>query len=478
MNDTTPYPIPSSWKWTKLESIAEIARQQVNPRLTPAKKFNYLSIENVEATSGELVNFTPTLGDKIKSAKIAFTTNDVLYSKLRPYLNKVHLPDFDGVSATDLIPIRPLGGIPREYLAYFLRSRLVVDYASQRMRGIQLPRVPVDQLLKLPVPVAPLSEQKQIVETVEKALWLIKGARKALGKIPTSIKQLRQSVLSKAFRGELTERDPGDESAEELLERANEERNMGRTIHAIRSKSSESRDEEPSVSSDIKEPYSVPPVWRWTTIGNVTESSFYGPRFAKNEYQENGIVTLRTTDIDANGEIHMRNPPRIRLTEDQIDHFGLKIGDLLIARSGSIGKCGIFDHVAEPAIPGAYLIRFRILKDIVPPKYVLHYFLSPMGQSLLKGGASAITQANINARKIERFPIPLAPEAEIKQIVSKIEVLLAKADRIDEQIMLARRDIDELEQVVLAHAFRGELVDQDSSNEPASILLERIRTQA
>ena len=193
--------LPQGWTWVTLGEVCEVVRSQVDPKLSPHDKLNYLSIENVESNSGELVKFKPTMGSEIKSTKIAFSTKDILYSKLRPNLNKVHLPRFDGVSATDLIPLRPLGGLPREYLAYYLRTRYVVEYSTQRMRGIQLPRIPVDDLLNLPVPLGPLNEQRRIVAVIDRSTKILRHARSALNQVPRILGDFRQSVLAKAFRG-------------------------------------------------------------------------------------------------------------------------------------------------------------------------------------------------------------------------------------------------------------------------------------
>src|SRR6267143_151505 len=475
MNDTVPYRIPQTWQWAELGDIAEIVRVQVNPQLKPRDKFNYLSIENVEANTGELVNFTPSLGKGIKSAKIAFTTGDILYSKLRPYLNKVHLPIFDGISATDLIPIRPLGRIQREYLGYFLRTAFVVEYANQKTRGIQLPRLPVDDLLKLPVPVAPIPEQGTIVGKIEKGLVEIRAAKRALRKVRDVIRQFRQSVLARAFRGDLTDREPSDEPAEKLLEKMRQEHRRGSEERLQMKAKDPKKYGYESQSMDVLRLGELPRGWVWTTIAELTDSSFYGPRFARDEYTQNGVVTIRTTDITDRGEIVLNNPPRFAVEREQIEHFGWREGDLLVARSGSIGKCSIFEPLGEPAIPGAYLIRFRLYCRLLPPRYVLYYLLSPMGQSLLTAAATAVTQANINAEKILHFPIPIAPEHEMRRIVSRIQIAQTGADTVEEQVKTTTASTTLLEQSILHYAFRGALVQQNPEDEPASVLLERIR---
>jgi type I restriction enzyme S subunit len=209
--------LPTEWTWTQLGQICHIGKHHVDPSKKPRENYNYLSIENIESESGNLVNFKPTLGKDIHSVKIAFTTEDVLYSKLRPYLNKVHIPSFFGVSATDLIPLRPEGGIPREYIAYYLRTRRVVEYANQNTRGIQLPRLQVNELLSLPIPLASLEEMNRVVSRIETLLDFAENIKTVVEAAKERNSKINEAILSKAFNGELVPQNPNDEPASQQL---------------------------------------------------------------------------------------------------------------------------------------------------------------------------------------------------------------------------------------------------------------------
>ena len=211
--------LPEGWKWTRLGQICHIVKDHVEPSEQPEKLYNYLSIGNVASESGNLVDFSPTPGKYIHSAKLEFTTQDLLYSKLRPYLNKVHIPNFSGVSATDLIPLRPEGGVPREYIAYYLRTQRVIEYANQRTRGIQLPRLPVEELLALPIPLAPRKETSRIIAKIKDLFFLADSVESAAKMARERTDKIDQAILTKTFRGELVPQDPSDEPASILLQR-------------------------------------------------------------------------------------------------------------------------------------------------------------------------------------------------------------------------------------------------------------------
>jgi type I restriction enzyme S subunit len=131
-----------------------------------------------------------------------------------------------------------------------------------------------------------------------------------------------------------------------------------------------------------------------------------------------------------------------------------------------------------PALPSAYLIRVRLDLSKIDPKFSVLFLLSPSGQRQLLDGRTAVAQPNINASIITSVKLPIPHSLEIqKKIVLKIKRSFAWIDRLASEATSARKLIDHLDEAVLAKAFRGELVPQDPNDEPASVLLERIRAE-
>ena len=109
----------------------------------------------------------------------------------------------------------------------------------------------------------------------------------------------------------------------------------------------------------------MPDGWENAPFSEFIESSFYGPRFGKEDYAAEGVPTIRTTDIAFDGTIILTDAPRIKLSADQTEKYRLLHGDLVVTRIGAtIGKCAIYDESRGPAIPSAYLIRFRFKQDL------------------------------------------------------------------------------------------------------------------
>ena len=128
----------------------------------------------------------------------------MLYGKLRPYLNKVAQPSFDGVCSTDILVFSSSPSIDGDFLKHRLRATDVVQYADRKSSGINLPRVSPDDLGKFEIALPPLAEQRRIADRLDAVQSHAQKARETLANAPGSIEEYRQSVLNAAFTGQLT----------------------------------------------------------------------------------------------------------------------------------------------------------------------------------------------------------------------------------------------------------------------------------
>jgi type I restriction enzyme S subunit len=206
-------------------------------------------------------------------------------------------------------------------------------------------------------------------------------------------------------------------------------------------------------------------------------STFYGPRFSKDDYVSEGIPTARTTDFNDDGSMSLATAPRVACSPPDFAKWGLAEGDLLVTRTGSIGKCAVYDPSDGPMLPSAYLIRVRFTPAIIT-RFAWMMFASPQGQAHLGVNSRAVTQPNINASAIRSLPFPALTLNQQNATISAVDAAFARADRLEAEAARARQLLDRLEAAILARAFRGELVPQDPADEPASVLLDRIRAAA
>jgi len=218
--------VPKGWQLKKLTDGFDPRKEKWEPNGTN-NLVSYVGLENIESNNGNLVKFQKSLSNSIKSSKNHFTKNDVLYGKLRPYLNKVLKPDFDGICSTDILVLKPKSNILRDYLWYFLRSPYVLDKISKITYGTKMPRTKIQDLEQIEFPIPKLYTQKKIVkkldyilgqleEKKEKILLNLENLKKIMAPIPPSFKNriesknnlilsIKNQIYLNAFTGILSE---------------------------------------------------------------------------------------------------------------------------------------------------------------------------------------------------------------------------------------------------------------------------------
>jgi type I restriction enzyme S subunit len=295
-----------------------------------------------------------------------------------------------------------------------------------------------------------------------------KTAREALDKVPVLLRKFRQSVLAKAFRGELTQRDPNDEPAQKLLERITHERSKGKQT---------------SLTDIQKEPTAelpkLPETWVWTTIGEL--ETFIGsgitPRGGKKVYVDSGILFIRSQNVHPDG-LHLENIAHITpKIHEQMKRTKVHPNDVLLNITGaSIGRSTYIPEKFGEANVNQHVCIIRTGWWIIPA-YLSHFLNSTYGQDQIFATESGVTREGLNYTQVRSLWVPLAPVAEQKRVVSKIEEAFSIAKQIEDAVKKARERAERIDQAILAKAFRGELVPQDPNDEPASVLLQRIKSK-
>ena len=190
--------LPAGWKWVKLKNILKEDRRTINPHKYPDKEFFLVTMDCVESDTGRPLKVVKCRGGKIKSIKYKFNTKHILYGKLRPYLNKVYLPDRGGICTTEFIPFIATKAI-REYVAYYLRKRETVSFAMSHVTGTRQPRVTVNALLEYPIPLPPLEEQKRIAARIEELVGRVEEAQRLRHAAREGVERIMQAALHKVF---------------------------------------------------------------------------------------------------------------------------------------------------------------------------------------------------------------------------------------------------------------------------------------
>lgn len=151
-----------------LGAVCGVVKETVRPSDEPDRAFAYVALEHVGSRTGALAPIAPTAGREIRSVKHRFAAGDVLYGRLRPYLAKVALVGFDGICSAELVVLRPdRAVVDPGYLAAVLRSAAFTERAAALMVGANHPRVHLNDLLAIEIPVPPLAEQRALAARLD-----------------------------------------------------------------------------------------------------------------------------------------------------------------------------------------------------------------------------------------------------------------------------------------------------------------------
>lgn len=152
-----------------LGELCEMDRRGIQPDDPLTADLPFVGVENVVGGTGILNFDTDSRIGGQRSTAFRFDRRHVLYGKLRPYLNKVAVPEFAGRCSTELVPLLPRNGVDRDFLAHLLRRKETVDFVMASVTGARMPRTDMQVLMSMPVPFPPLDEQRRIAGILNRA---------------------------------------------------------------------------------------------------------------------------------------------------------------------------------------------------------------------------------------------------------------------------------------------------------------------
>ena len=300
-------------------------------------------------------------------------------------------------------------------------------------------------------------------------------------------KALRQKILDLAIRGKLVPQDPSDEPASVLLERIREQKKQMVKEGKLKAKDIKNdtiifvgednlhyeKFQDGSVKCIEEEiPFEVPEGWEWTRLGNLSSLIQYG---LSNSAETQGTHRLlRITDIQ-DGKVNWKDVPFT--TMENAENYLLRKDDIVFARTGAtVGKSFLVTELPFESVYASYLIRIRLF-DCISPSYLYQFFNSYCYWEQITDKSVGVGQPNCNGTSLKELFIPLPPLHEQKRIVPAANALLKYASVIESEMASLQEIIDLTKSKILDLAIRGKLVPPDPNDEPASVLLERIRDE-
>jgi len=422
---------PSGWKCVALRELVTLAGSQVKPWLQPDEAFNYIGLEDIEAGTGRLLEILPTFGREIASTKSQFHRGDLLYGRLRPYLQKIIIAPSDGIAATELLVLRVDPAVDAAFLQEVLLGPYHLAQITQLMSGARMPRVRSEQLFDCAVMLPPCDVQRRIA----RALAVVRDRLRVLGQSVAEglslAEQFEQALLSAAFDGRLSG---------EIRTTLNYDGDLdvlGELAAARRATWEEARRlSEESGSRGTKKNYpsaatpdvasrnvGLPPQWAWASlaeVGSAADPLRYGI-VQPGDDVEQGVPLVRVQDIKA-GAIDQSH---LRHVSDAVDRqhvrSRLKGGEVLVSLVGTV--IGQVARVPE-SLAGANIAR--AVGKITPSdpsleKWVASVLQSPSLQRWMTSSARGVAQNTLNLSRLVRAPIPIAPRQERQWLLEQLE---------------------------------------------------------
>ena len=385
-----------------LGKVVKPSRPRVKPSDHPDLPF--IGMEHVEAHSMKLLGSVPAA--TMKSSAVHFKPGDVLYGRLRPYLNKVYRPTFEGLCSAEFIVLPENERVDGGYLQYFLNSSAFVRFASHLNTGDR-PRVDFDQLAPYEIPLPEVNEQRRIVAEIEKQFSRLDEAVANLKRVKANLRRQRAAVLRAAVAGTLL----GDERSAE---------------------------------------------WIDTTIGDVGEVISGLTKNPKREGLPRKLPYLRVANVYAN-ELRLEEIEYIGVADRELDKLLVRQGDLLIVEgNGSpdqIGRVALWDGSIENCVHQNHLIKVRFGSRVVP-QWALTWLLSPGGRREIESVSSSTSGLHtLSTGKVARLPIPVPPVPEQRRIVAEVDRRLSIVREVEAEVDANLKRAQALRQAVLARAF-------------------------
>lgn len=396
-----PFEVPSSWEWTTLGAISNYGENK-NVQIENIEAEEWiLELEDIEKDSAKIIQYLSKNERKINGTRHKFCKGEILYSKLRTYLNKVLIAPNNGYCTTEIMPFVTFG-LSNEYVCHVLRSPYFLDYTQQCGYGVKMPRLSTTDACNGMIPLPPLAEQYRIISEIEKWFAFIDIIESGKTDLQTTIKQTKCKILDLAIHGKLVPQNPSDEPASELLKRINPKAEL---------------------TSDNGQYGKMPKGWCLVT----GTSLFKQMKSAKPKGELFKYIDIDSIDNKSNIVSSIKEIPTIEAPSraSRYTEKGDVVFSMVRPYLRNIARITENDCIAST---GFYICSPY---NCMLSKFCYYLMLSNYVVDGLNTFMKGDNSPSITKREIENWLYPLPPMNEQYRIVAKIEEIFTILDRIE-----------------------------------------------
>lgn len=439
--------LPQGWEWSKVGELGEY----INGRGFKKSEWSssgrpIIRIQNLTGSGSGFNYFAGELEDRY-----VVPTGALLVS----WAATLGVYQWDGPEgALNQHIFRVRSFINEEFHRHLLAHAL--DLMQRHTHGSGMVHITRGRFDETPAPLPPLAEQERIVASIEEAFSKLDAGEHGLGIVRQLLRRIRNSIVASAVAGRLVPQDPTETPATKLLA------DLG--IEPIG----------PEDSPDL------PDGWASAYLGAVSAIGGGIQKQPKRAPVSNPIPFLRVANV-GRGALDLAEVHQIEVFDGELERFGLQRGDLLVVEgNGSpdqIGRSAMWHGEIEPCVHQNHLIRVRP-REVLDPSYLEMYWNSPSASLRVQAVASSTSGLHtLSTGKLKRLPVVLPPVEEQARIVAEVDRQMSFVAACERAVGAGLARSVALRRSVLKAAFEGRLVSQDTSDEPASVLLERIRAE-
>jgi type I restriction enzyme S subunit len=474
------YKLPQGWVWTTIGEIGHLSSGG-----TPSRgNTSYYNGDIPWVKSGELnYNIIRDTEEKISlsavensSAKIV-PENTLLIALYGSTVGKLATLGIEATTNQAVAAIKTFSSFNQRFLYYYLfhnRERLL-----QKRKGGAQPNINQKILIDFPLPLPPFIEQNNIITKIDQAFSELDQAKSELEKTKQQLKIYKQALLKHAFSGKLTESwridNKGLDAISELTNIQSSRKNRYNQILNAGSVKKPKADFNFTfkLNKDI-------PSWADASLDNLIgiNARIGWKGLTKKEYTKEGPLFLSVHALNYGKNVVFGDANHITIERyDESPEIKLQLDNILLCKDGAgIGKVGIIKNLPDKATVNSSLLVIDS-KEVFNPDFLYYFFLGPTMQKLVNEKISGSAIPHLFQKDIKQFNLKVPPKQEQNQIVEILESRFTIVEHLEKSIDTCLSDSTVLRHSILKKAFDGKLVSQDSNDEPATELLEKIKTE-
>lgn len=445
--DERPYGLPAAWAWVRLGEITNFGQTDKGGEVTECTWV--LDLEDIQKDTSVLLRKVSYAERQAKSDKNRFKSGDVLYGKLRPYLNKVIVADEDGVCTTEILPLRGFYGVVPRFLMYALKQPAFLAYVNAKSYGMKMPRLGTEDGRLAALPLAPEAEQHRIVAKIDELMALCDRLEAEQVDAESA-----QAKLVEALLGTLTESTDAADFA------ANWQRLAEHFDTLFSTESSVNTLKQTILQLGVSGRLTNSNAFESLKLGDVLIDAGYGTSQKCDSTRVNGACPVLRIPNVVRETIDLADLKFSVLEEKELHKLQLLEGDILVVRTNGsaelVGRCAVVKGVPKNAAFASYIIRLRFDPSRVNPEFAQRCLQNHRLQNrMIDFARTTAGQYNVSIGRLRELEIQIPSPAEQHSIVAKIDELLSLCGDIEAVITESRGCQERLASALIESALRA-----------------------